>query len=549
MKLNISKKAYLTKSKDDYKSVVFDEIDVDVNSLKEYIKEGRKFCHIFKCNGSSLKITEKTIDNFKYATMIFIDVDDSKYSIKDSFELLTIKPTLCFTSYSNMNESGKYRYRYVYMFNKPISNIEQYKAIYQILVSNIENDLNVKMKDNCMKSVAQLSNGNPNAEFFESGIIYDIESFDIEHKQSVEVKNDESKEFDTPFLTDYFNLSYSVFLEKYREIYPFFETTPLNIPSDDIPYILLPKDYIEIKRYWIIDTIEKENGNILKTSIVKKIKDGQSRRRKLFINGILRRFMLKDITFDYMLVMLIYELYYYIDNRQDKISKKDLFSICENVFNANLDEYRTLVKKNKKEFIVNLNFCLKYNVSPNTAKNISKKMIKFNKIGEFYDCSKSIEENLKTLKENGIKVSDKTLRRFKKENGLTRNYNKSVIQNVYHNQPNIIESERPINDNNEENKKENGIMENKEEDLKPIDTIEESVVVDNNETTIVQPKPKKLSLEEKMKICREKISQINTREEAIPFIEKYASWLFEKGVEDEKVQKEIEFCLCSVDRK
>ena len=46
------------------------------------------------------------------------------------------------------------------------------------------------------------------------------------------------------------------------------------------------------------------------------------------------------------------------------------------------------------------------------------------RIGELYDCSLGNKENLAILAEYGIDISIDTLKRFKKENGLTRKYAK-----------------------------------------------------------------------------------------------------------------------------
>lgn len=49
-------------------------------------------------------------------------------------------------------------------------------------------------------------------------------------------------------------------------------------------------------------------------------------------------------------------------------------------------------------------------------------------IGEWYDVSKSVKDNLEYANENGIKVSQKTLYRFCERNGIdTKGENKEII--------------------------------------------------------------------------------------------------------------------------
>ena len=58
-----------------------------------------------------------------------------------------------------------------------------------------------------------------------------------------------------------------------------------------------------------------------------------------------------------------------------------------------------------------------------------KKEELYARIGELYDCSLGNKENLAILAEYGIDISIDTLKRFKKENGLTRKYAKRRSSN------------------------------------------------------------------------------------------------------------------------
>jgi hypothetical protein len=222
------------------------------------------------------------------------------------------------------------------------------------------------------------------------------------------------------FMNDYNSMSITDILHKYSEDYPFFESTPLHTVDEDTKYIMLPNNYISIKRYWYKDKQENKNGNEFTTHRIVKIKDGQQRRKKLFLNGILRRYMLPSITKEYMLTMLLFELYHFIDNRKDVISKKDILNICNDVMRTDIRRYNDMIEqhKDKRTFIVNNDYCVKYNVSKSTVTNEVKEIIKEQKIGEYYDCSLSVEDNLIMLKENGIKVCKRTLIKFRKKYGL-----------------------------------------------------------------------------------------------------------------------------------
>ena len=224
-------------------------------------------------------------------------------------------------------------------------------------------------------------------------------------------------------------MKYNDLLEKYKDVYYIFESTPLDYSNDDVPYILLPNNYIEIKRYWLIDNVYNEDGDIIsKSSKVRKIKNGNQRKKKLFINGILRKLMIENLSFEHLLNNLVYELYYYIDNREDKIDKKTLFQIAINVVKEESSKYTNLITKDKRDFIVNPNYCIKYNVSKKQARNIAKKELNYQKIGELYDCSLTDKENLTIFKEYGLEISLITLKRFRKDNNITKNKKQNKAQ-------------------------------------------------------------------------------------------------------------------------
>ena len=77
--------------------------------------------------------------------------------------------------------------------------------------------------------------------------------------------------------------------------------------------------------------------------------------------------------------------------------------------------------------MVNPNFCVKYNLTKNEVKSMAAKMIRYNKIGELYDCSKTDMENVAVMKENGMeRISVSTLKRWRKENGIAK-YKKEKV--------------------------------------------------------------------------------------------------------------------------
>lgn len=222
-------------------------------------------------------------------------------------------------------------------------------------------------------------------------------------------------------------MPYQEIIDKYKDVYPFFEHTPLPAVSDDCPYILLPKDYIQIKRYWLCQRVKDEYGDERWRYVkIRKIKDGEQRRKKLYLNGILRRKMIPNIVFEHLLHCLTFELWYYYENSgrncKNIITKHELAIIAADVMRANVDDY-TFEQKDRRQFIVNDAYCQKHNVSRKEARNLAKKLITYERIGMMYDATQTDKVNIEIFQHNGLDISLKTLQRFRNDMGINK-YNK-----------------------------------------------------------------------------------------------------------------------------
>jgi hypothetical protein len=218
----------------------------------------------------------------------------------------------------------------------------------------------------------------------------------------------ENKQFEN----DFWSMRMEDILSKYVEIYPNLEHSELPKVDDDTPYILLPKDYIEIRRWWRV----KNNGSAI------KIKDGQQRRYKLFMNGIIRRLINPNITFDNLLYNMLYELVYYISNfdAENIIGKKEIYNIARSVMKKDIAQYEGL-KGTKRVFIINPNYCISHNVSKKKARAIASYALgNGDRIGELYDCSLTDKKNIEVMKQYGLDISLSSLKRWRVKNGITK---------------------------------------------------------------------------------------------------------------------------------
>lgn len=417
---------------------------IEVDELIGYIKGGYALSANFT-EEDNIRFCQKdrTYNNFISTQILMIDIDDDyECGLYDLVDGLKLKPTIAYTTFSHKIKGN--RYRLLYIFNKEISDRYVFKSLYYNILSTNE----LKIKDNSGGNAVQCILGSKNdCEIIYNNITYTPEELLTEEQKKCNsnyIKKEEENIIelemhfsDKELREDYKILPYANLLEKYLIRYEYIDHTPIYA-DEDTPFIILPKNYIEIKRYWFYNVVQDEYENTkYYTKNARRVKDGEGRKRKLFINGILRRFMMPSMSFEQILVNLIYELFYYIDNRFDTITKDILLKIAVNVYKANLSKYEKLnVKTDKRRFIVNEEYCIKYEVSKKSVRNMSKKLMTYDAIGNLYDPTLKDKENLKIMKENGVDVCLRTLQNFKKDCGLSkvkRNQNVELSEMSMHN--------------------------------------------------------------------------------------------------------------------
>lgn len=442
---------------EEIKKIEYIRKNLSLDEITDCIRNGRVLSANFtKDYESTVTQSQRAYKNFIGTHFIMLDLDDDvKCSLGELVDELELKPTIAYTTYSHQQEGKGSRYRLLYFFDEEIVDIDIFKNLYQRIV-----DINkLSISDNCGKNCAQAAFGSHSrCEIINIGLIYNVSQFHLEkrngHSNSIRREEENNIELECPiqdkeYMSDYWSMSFGDLLAKYNEKYYFFQHTPLEPVNSDTPYILLPPNYVEIKRYWIYTTNHYENGEMRNiTSKARKIKDGEGRKKKLYLNGILRRLMVEHLSIEHLLHCLVNELYYYIDNSKDKINKKHLFKIAVNSYNADLERYKLLNKtKDKRKFVINNEYCIKYDLNKKQVRNLSKKIFTTNRIGELFDISLTDKANIEIFKENGLTISAKTLQRFRKEMGITKYQTGNGHSNsIKKEEENNIEIECPIQD-------------------------------------------------------------------------------------------------------
>ena len=409
--------------------LIFTRIYTDVDKFAEGIAKGYCYAPIF--TNATFSMSDKTDRNFTYSSFVSIDIDHANSDMNTMVDGLEYKPTIAYTSCSN-GLDGNYSYRLIYCFSDKIEGTREYSNyVYTILDAN---GIPVNDIDKRSFKASQYYNGNGcgNINIKVSNIIYNkldyIEYYKeysnnnilyINSNESINLTHNTTHptimSYNDTFVNknfeyDYWNMRMEDVLSKYVYEYPNIEHTPLPVVDEDTPYIMFPSDYIEIKRYWRV-----EDGRTA------KIRDGEGRRRKLFLNGILRRLIVPSITFDNLIYNLLFELVYYVSNyeAENVIDKKEIFHIARNVMKADMTKYEGL-KGTDRRFMVNSRYCEKYGLNKKQVRNVAMKMIRNQGIGELYYCSLNDNQNLEIMKQHGLDISPSTLKRWRKLNAITK---------------------------------------------------------------------------------------------------------------------------------
>lgn len=413
IELSLSVDYYMSKPKNiaqiRYKRRTFTQ-----NSLMVVLQTGYCVAHCFKTNNEIFTQSEKTNDNFEYTQMIGVDIDDCDKDMETFIAGLKKKPTFAYTTFSNGIKGN--RFRMIYLFNQKIDSIPLYKAVYNWITDGLN------INDNCMRSVSQQMFGtNFAAKWYKSNIWYDVPHFDesIITNQSAKSKVQKvvSSQISKSFMNDMNSMASMDFISKYRNCYPYFTETELQYKDG---YAVIDSNYFVVKRMWYNQVYETKDGNIT-VSEIRKYKDGNKRRIRMYNTARILRNIKNDITAEHLAYILYCEREYYYDNSDNILSNERLLSIATEITSMPMD--RVIMNNDgcKNRFKVDKKYWRERGITPKQAVQIVRGQINDRTIGELYDCSLTDKQNIELMKEYGIKVSLITLKRWRKKNGITKN--------------------------------------------------------------------------------------------------------------------------------
>ena len=444
--LSVSTQCFKDKNGIYWGNVQYTKHRIDITQFVELVKKGYCFCHCFNVPMyDKFGQKDKCNDKFQEAYLLFIDIDDSVISMDNFITKLSYKPTVAYTTPNNHTQRSNwmYRFRLCYLLNQPITDVDTYKNVYHSLIRCIERDIQgFHNKDNCGQSASQQfsGNGSGNCEVWQSNEIYNLTSLisktpmpkseTITRKAETTNIIDDVSISDYEFMEDVNKLNPYDLIRKYHERYPFYERTPLEYVDG---YAILPQNYTQIRRKCTFDSFHKDNGELKTWLKVKKIRDGEGRKKKLYTAALIRKQIYPNVSAEHLLFNLIVDRTYFYDNSDKELTNARLLDMAKRVVATPLEDIRISLFR-PKEYEVDKEYCRLHGIAPNEMKNRVRKALKDQQIGECYDCGMSVKDNLQMMKEMGMKISKSRLYQWCNENGIPtdpfRQYKDTVDLNV-----------------------------------------------------------------------------------------------------------------------
>jgi len=173
--VSISDIPYATKpTKSDYRRMQLQTKEVDVTTLSYLISKGYSICSVF--NQNTFKLKDKTNENYIQSHLIVLDFDHSIIPLEEVLNSIRIKPTIAFQTYSNTDTD--YRFKLIYLFEEPISNIIEHKLkslmiLYLIFNQKEFNMIKPSFDLSCISPVQLFNGTNQKVELFDTIISLD----------------------------------------------------------------------------------------------------------------------------------------------------------------------------------------------------------------------------------------------------------------------------------------------------------------------------------------------------------------------------------------
>lgn len=428
------------------KKMCFFENTINVDEFIEKAYKGHSFCALYRFHADTkywysnkkgqkflgyphyrrdsktatkggLKIDFKRDEYFSGSQVIFIDIDYTKYTdIEEYIEKLEYKPTCVYMSYSDNKDKGgriSRRFHLVYVFNSILS-ADEFKLISSRLSQALVRNTGEELDDDCGERMSQYMNGCfGNSESYKTYTIYsieDIKEYIVEDNNIIEEEEIHTinlilqKKFKVEFPEEIEDFDYRLLdtfdalpVEEFKKCGYWVNNYLLN---SQFTYIFKPITDFGDNNYSFVDS-----SYFSLYYYNSQVKDGSSRRKKLYQRMCLRRVINPNITKREMVYNTIMDIISFFDNSDGLLGSDFIIRNINNCFELSIDdileEQATEIKylqdlRNPKRGIIYKN------------KEAHSQETTFQIIDKIYESGLSVKENLEKLNKY-FPISQRTL--------------------------------------------------------------------------------------------------------------------------------------------
>lgn len=430
------------------KELVFRTGDFPQYQFKDIIKNGYTITYLFK-DATFTRQNHYMTNNYVGTQFICVDVDKVDVDAETFAESLKFKPTIIHTTFSNLTAEKEFKYCFhlIYCFDEVIEGEQNFTTVFQKLTSDYEEYVDSNAKD-CHRVIFTTNSNLENFQYIENDIIYKVSDFinkeycdfntffnsnnsweKIDRLDKSNSNNNLSKgekisqsenhsqkhiensfNLDSEFFSNLNSMNRSDFIRKYELEFPYITHTLISEES-------FINGYADVRDmdYYVVPSAQYIWNPSINKGEVRKVTNG-NRNTMLFIDAIAFMKIIPNITKEYLVYLLVTEVYKNFINGDGELSNWFIINKAKEVW-ENIDNLS--LKPIKKSFVIDKNYWLERGKNNwlEVARIIRKEM-KSNTFGEFYDFNSSVEENLKYFKEYGIKTKKQTLVKWLQDNNL-----------------------------------------------------------------------------------------------------------------------------------
>ena len=412
----ISEQHFKTRpSEDECSHIVFRPQEVTISRLLDYACHGGVFsptCRSNKPDGL-FRIKQKTRDNFVSSSTIFFDFDGMNTPMYEFIDGLDYKPSFAYTSYSNGVDGKGFRFRLGYVFNHPIVGNKNYMEIYYAIQkansfpieTSTEGGLDERTEEQCYFGTRT------DADTYNGGYYYAASEFNDFRSEYIGPDTltttriiNANTNIDVDFLKDFNTLTPKEFNEKYRLVFNKTYAQSLSSPlilDESGMFFTYPDDYVAVLR-------KRRGRKVLKWVI------GDNRKNKIFITAQIMLHNVPTLSIENLLYNLRRERDRYYVNTDNKISNRFLLDVAKRAMKVRCKLHPTKHGdfKVNNDYWVSLGATSFNQVNRNQAKMYIRHLLKVREVKPYIDPFASLSENVRILKEQGIKISRRTLERM-----------------------------------------------------------------------------------------------------------------------------------------